>query len=70
MPLFARILRARCRRWWYLISGAMWRGHYAVTIYDIEPGRMFARRYVRVIGAGIPTDEPGVFSEFRIFFER
>lgn len=56
------ILRARLRRWWYLLTVGMWRGECAVTYY--ENGR------VTIVGSGIPTNFEDVFKNYRIWWER
>jgi hypothetical protein len=56
------IIRAFLRRWFYLISRGLWGGEFAVSCWD--------ERGLKVIGTGSPTSEPGVFSDYKIFWER
>lgn len=39
LRLHAAILRARMRRWWYLLTVGMWRGECAVTYVDYHDRR-------------------------------
>lgn len=65
VPLFRRfrqITKARFKRWAYLLFVGMWRGECAVTLYDNDG--------IKAIGSGVPTGQPGIFRNFKIFWER
>ena len=64
VPLLIRwqVLKARLRRWAYLISEGMYRGECPITITDKDD-------CVTVIGSGVPI-KPGVFGNYRLYFER
>lgn len=54
-------LRARFRRWLYLISSGMYRGE---CPFDVWEGSTLV-----LIGSGRPTKTPGIVTHKRIFWE-
>jgi len=55
------ILRARFRRWWYLLISGMWRGECAINVRDDDGN---------VIGLASGVSTQGAFTHIRIWWEK
>lgn len=64
LRLRAAILRARVRRWWYLLTVGMWRGECAITYVDYHD-----RRRLVCLASG-DTHAAHTGEEQRIWWER
>ena len=56
-----RLIKALIKRWFYLLFVGMWRGECAYTVTN-------GRGRIKIVGSGKPTDIPGVFRNYKIWY--